>query len=296
MQIQPFIRQCQERSNQLLEKCLPPAEGDASRLYQAMRYSVLNGGKRLRPALVYATVVALRSPIEQGDAAACAVELTHSYSLIHDDLPAMDDDDLRRGQPTCHVAYDEATAILAGDALQVLAFEVIADDSSHSISDVNKLRMLKVLAQSTGYNGMVAGQAIDLYSVGKPLSLEQLKHMHNCKTGALIKACVTLGALATNQATQEQLQAFETFAICIGLAFQIKDDILDVEGDTQTLGKSQGADLALNKPTYTSILGLEQAKREANEQHQNAIRALSIFGPEADALRELATYIIERNR
>ncbi|MCB1663272.1 MAG: (2E,6E)-farnesyl diphosphate synthase [Pseudomonadales bacterium] len=296
MQIQPFIRQCQERSNQLLEKCLPPAEGDASRLYQAMRYSVLNGGKRLRPALVYATVVALRSPIEQGDAAACAVELTHSYSLIHDDLPAMDDDDLRRGQPTCHVAYDEATAILAGDALQVLAFEVIADDSSHSISDVNKLRMLKALAQSTGYNGMVAGQAIDLYSVGKPLSLEQLKHMHNCKTGALIKACVTLGALATNQATQEQLQAFETFAICIGLAFQIKDDILDVEGDTQTLGKSQGADLALNKPTYTSILGLEQAKREANEQHQNAIRALSIFGPEADALRELATYIIERNR
>ena len=296
MQIQPFIRQCQERSNQLLEKCLPPAEGDASRLYQAMRYSVLNGGKRLRPALVYATVVALRSPIEQGDAAACAVELTHSYSLIHDDLPAMDDDDLRRGQPTCHVAYDEATAILAGDALQVLAFEVIADDSSHSISDVNKLRMLKALAQSTGYNGMVAGQAIDLYSVGKPLSLEQLKHMHNCKTGALIKACVTLGALATNQATQEQLQAFETFAICIGLAFQIKDDILDVEGDTQTLGKSQGADLALNKPTYTSILGLEQAQREANEQHQNAIRALSIFGPEADALRELATYIIERNR
>ena len=296
MQIQPFIRQCQERSNQLLEKCLPPVEGDASRLYQAMRYSVLNGGKRLRPALVYATVVALRSPIEQGDAAACAVELTHSYSLIHDDLPAMDDDDLRRGQPTCHVAYDEATAILAGDALQVLAFEVIADDSSHSISDVNKLRMLKALAQSTGYNGMVAGQAIDLYSVGKPLSLEQLKHMHNCKTGALIKACVTLGALATNQATQEQLQAFETFAICIGLAFQIKDDILDVEGDTQTLGKSQGADLALNKPTYTSILGLEQAKREANEQHQNAIRALSIFGPEADALRELATYIIERNR
>ena len=296
MQIQPFIRQCQERSNQLLEKCLPPAEGDASRLYQAMRYSVLNGGKRLRPALVYATVVALRSPIEQGDAAACAVELTHSYSLIHDDLPAMDDDDLRRGQPTCHVAYDEATAILAGDALQVLAFEVIADDSSHSISDVNKLRMLKALAQSTGYNGMVAGQAIDLYSVGKPLSLEQLKHMHNCKTGALIKACVTLGALATNQATQEQLQAFETFAICIGLAFQIKDHILDVEGDTQTLGKSQGADLALNKPTYTSILGLEQAKREANEQHQNAIRALSIFGPEADALRELATYIIERNR
>lgn len=296
MQIQPFIRQCQERSNQLLEKCLPPVEGDASRLYQAMRYSVLNGGKRLRPALVYATVIALRSPIEQGDAAACAVELTHSYSLIHDDLPAMDDDDLRRGQPTCHVAYDEATAILAGDALQVLAFEVIADDSSHSISDVNKLRMLKVLAQSTGYNGMVAGQAIDLYSVGKPLSLEQLKHMHNCKTGALIKACVTLGALATNQATQEQLQAFETFAICIGLAFQIKDDILDVEGDTQTLGKSQGADLALNKPTYTSILGLEQAKREANEQHQNAIRALSIFGPEADALRELATYIIERNR
>jgi len=296
MQIQPFIRQCQERSNLFLEQCLPPAEGDASRLYQAMRYSVLNGGKRLRPALVYATVVALGNPIEKGDAAACAVELTHSYSLIHDDLPAMDDDDLRRGQPTCHIAYDEATAILAGDALQVLAFEVIADDASHAISDVNKLRMLKALAQSTGYNGMVAGQAIDLYSVGKPLSLEQLKHMHNCKTGALIKACVTLGALATNQATQEQLRAFETFAISIGLAFQIKDDILDVEGDTQTLGKSQGADLALNKPTYTSILGLEQAKQEAHEQHQNAIRALSIFGPEADALRELATYIIERNR
>lgn len=296
MEIQTFIQQCQARSNLILEQALPKVEGDASRLYQAMHYSVLNGGKRLRPALVYATTIALNCPLEQGDTAACAVELTHSYSLIHDDLPAMDDDDLRRGQPTCHIAYDEATAILAGDALQALAFEVIVDNKGPATSDANKLRMLKVLAESSGATGMVAGQAIDLYSVGKPLSLEQLKHMHSCKTGALIKACVILGALSTNQATEKQLVALENFAISIGLAFQIKDDILDVEGDTQTLGKIQGADLALNKPTYTSILGLEKAKKEAHQQHQNAIHALAIFGSEADALRELATYIIERNR
>lgn len=296
MDIQPFIRECLERSNRALDQALPTADGSAARLYQAMRYSVLNGGKRLRPALVYATVAALQRRPEHGDAAACAVELTHCYSLIHDDLPAMDDDDLRRGQPTCHIAYDEATAILAGDALQALAFEVIANSDSRLTSDASKLKMVRFLAQSTGYAGMVAGQAIDLDSVGKQLDIDQLKHMHKCKTGELIKACVTLGALSTDRATPDQLAALQEFAIGIGLAFQIKDDILDVEGDTQTLGKSQGADLALDKPTYTSILGLDRAKQEALEQHQNAISALEIFGPEADLLRELATYIIDRNR
>lgn len=296
MDITSFILEAKTRSERALDAVLPPPQGAQSRLYQAMRYAVLNGGKRLRPALVYATIKALDSPLELGDAAACAVELTHSYSLVHDDLPAMDNDDLRRGQPTCHIAFDEATAILAGDALQVLAFEALTRDNNSLITAAGQVEMIHTLAEAAGHAGMVAGQAIDLESIGKSLSLEQLMQMHNFKTGALIKACVRLGAMATAKATDREFAALDTFAVSIGLAFQIKDDILDVEGDTHTLGKTQGADLALNKPTYTSILGIERAKREAQQQHLNALTALDIFGPNADTLRELATYIIERNR
>ncbi len=295
MSVKPFIQACQERVNLALQDRLPRCEGVAKRLYEAMHYGVLNGGKRLRPALVYATIEALGSEMAEGDDAACAIEMTHCYSLIHDDLPAMDDDDLRRGKPTCHIVYDEATAILAGDALQAQAFEVIANSPRSGTSNENKLKMIAFLSKCSGSLGMVGGQAIDLASVGRSLSLSELKQMHTCKTGALINACVTLGALATNRSTQQQLDALSTFAISIGLAFQIKDDILDVEGDTQTLGKKQGADLDLDKPTYTSLLGLEKAKEEAQRQHQKAIAALDLFDHRADTLRELATYIIERN-
>lgn len=296
MSIIEFIQQCQQRTDRALQQILPQSNGEAARLHEAMRYSVFNGGKRIRPALVYATASAFNSAPEHCEDAACAVELIHSYSLIHDDLPAMDDDKLRRGKPTCHIAFDEATAILAGDALQTLAFEVLVNGNNHHTTERNKLEMIRTLAKSSGASGMVAGQAIDLGSVGRQLDLDQLIHMHNCKTGALITASVTLGALCTNDATSEQLGALNRYAIHIGLAFQIKDDILDVEGDTQTLGKQQGADEALDKPTYTSILGLDQARIEARKQHQAAIDALAIFGSEADYLRQLADFVIGRNK
>lgn len=296
MSITEFIQQCQQRTDRALEQVLPQSKGEAARLHEAMRYSVFNGGKRIRPALVYATASAFNGAPEHCEDAACAVELIHSYSLIHDDLPAMDDDKLRRGKPTCHIAFDEATAILAGDALQTLAFEVLVNSNNAHTTEHNKLKMIRTLAESSGASGMVAGQAIDLGSIGKQLNLDQLIQMHNCKTGALITASVTLGALCTNDATPEQLEALKRYAIHIGLAFQIKDDILDVEGDTQTLGKQQGADEARDKPTYTSILGLDQARIEARQQHQTALDALAIFGSEADYLRQLADFVIGRNK
>lgn len=261
-----------------------------------MRYSVLNDGKRIRPVLVYATAQALGSPLSCCDAVACAVELIHAYSLIHDDLPAMDDDQLRRGRPTCHIAFNEATAILAGDALQALAFEVLAKDRHSEASPRHKLEMTAQLASASGVEGMAAGQAIDLASVGKSLSLQELEHMHQLKTGALIQASVTLSALASNSASAEQMAALQEYARCVGLAFQIKDDILDVESDAATMGKNAGADSALNKPTYTSILGLRDAKQHALEQHRKALAALADFDSQADRLRELSAFIIERDK
>ena len=295
MNIKDFIRSCQTRVDNALAQRLPNENGVAPRLYKAMEYSVFNGGKRIRPILVYATAHALNAPFEKCDSAASALECVHAYSLIHDDLPAMDDDDLRRGKPTCHIAYDEATAILAGDALQTLAFEVLIDDAN-PVSTETKLNMIRRLAYASGAYGMVAGQAIDLASVGEHLSLDQLKQMHRHKTGALITASVNLGALAAENATEEQITALGNYAACIGLAFQIKDDILDVEGDTAILGKQQGADNAHDKPTYTSILGLDKAKQSAQEQHDQALDSLSIFGKDADYLRKLSAYIIERNK
>lgn len=296
MTIKTFISACQDRVDNALDQHILALNGISPRLQEAMRYSVFNGGKRVRPVLVYATAEALKSDNTLCDSAACAIEFVHAYSLIHDDLPAMDDDDLRRGKPTCHIAFDEATAILAGDALQTLAFETLSNDPEGQSNPSLILKMIQRLGKASGTLGMVGGQAFDLDSTGKQLGLEQLKQMHRHKTGALISASVALGALASGCVTNSQMSALEEYAACIGLAFQIKDDILDVESDTLTLGKQQGADQSLNKATYTSILGLEAAKLAAQEQHRQALAALDIFGAEADNLRQLSAYIIERNK
>ncbi len=289
-----FIQQGQERIDQVLAAALSPVSGSDERLQQAMQYSLLSGGKRIRPILAYASAQAVADISSAVDHVGCAVEAIHAYSLIHDDLPAMDDDDLRRGQPTCHIAFDEACAILAGDALQALAFEQLA--SAPEVSDSTRVNLIRELAAASGAGGMVGGQAIDLASVNQQPTLEQLQHMHTLKTGALIRASVRMGAIATGAVNAQQLNALSLYADAIGLAFQVQDDILDVVADTETLGKQQGADIALNKPTYVSLLGLEQAQQKAQQLHQTALNALSMFGQSADTLRALSAYIIERKK
>jgi farnesyl diphosphate synthase len=259
-----------------------------------MRYCVLDGGKRMRPILTYTTGQTLGIPPNALDAAACAVEFIHVYSLIHDDLPAMDDDELRRGKPTCHIAFDEATAILAGDALQALAFEILANDPSLPTNPLRRLEMVAVLAKASGPHGMVGGQAIDLDSVGQNLSVPELENMHIHKTGALIRASVALATLAAENLEPVAATRLDHFAKCIGLSFQVQDDILDEESDTATLGKTQGKDRTHNKPTYPALLGLAGAKQKALELHEEAVASLDIFGEEADLLRDLSQYIIER--
>jgi farnesyl diphosphate synthase len=258
-----------------------------------MRYAVLNGGKRVRAVLVYGTGQAVGAPLDRLDAPACAVELIHAYSLVHDDLPAMDDDDLRRGQPTCHRAFDEATALLAGDALQSLAFEILIKEED-GVPMLRRADMVCGLASASGSLGMAGGQAIDLASVGKSLSLDELKNMHLHKTGALIRASVRLGALSGENVSGEAFKALDEYARCVGLAFQIRDDILDVEGDTAVLGKQSHADIERNKPTYPAIIGLDAAKRKAADLHAVAIESLDEFGTEADLLRWLSEFIVER--
>lgn len=278
-----------------LDRWLPQPSGPEAHLQEAMRYSVIGGGgKRVRPVLVYAAGKALNIEEDQLDACACAVEIIHAYSLIHDDLPAMDDDDLRRGRLTCHKKYDEATAILAGDALQAFAFEILATDSSLQTSPSNRIEMIKLLAKASGSVGMAGGQAIDLDAVGKSLKLEELENMHLLKTGALIRASVLLGAMCSPNVQASKLEALDTYARCVGLAFQIHDDVLDVTADTETLGKPQGSDAQQNKPTYPSLLGLEGAQQRALELHKRAIQALEVFDESADILRKLSAYIIER--
>ncbi|WP_079204588.1 (2E,6E)-farnesyl diphosphate synthase [Pseudomonas sp. CC6-YY-74] len=292
--IETYQAQCQRQVDAALESLLETPHGQLQQLYQAMRYSVFNGGKRVRPLLVYAACEALGGDPEQADGAACAVELIHAYSLVHDDLPAMDDDDLRRGQPTTHKAFNEAVAILAGDGLQSLAFEVLADAQRNPQSAELRLAMISRLAQAAGPAGMVGGQAIDLGSVGQKLDQTALEIMHRHKTGALIEASVHLGALASARADQRTLTALHSYARAIGLAFQVQDDILDVESDTATLGKTQGKDQAHNKPTYPALLGLDAAKAYALELRDQALHALRPFGYPAEPLRELARYIVER--
>lgn len=275
-----------------LELIIPPDTGPASKLYQAMRYSVFNGGKRVRPALCFAAAEAISASDDNTVKIAAAVEMIHAYSLIHDDLPAMDDDDLRRGVPTCHIQFDEATAILAGDGLHSLAFKQLTNLTGITAS-IN-LEIIAILSDLAGCNGMVTGQAVDLESTGTQLSVEELNYMHTHKTGALIEASVVMGAMATNQADEAQVDALRSYARAIGLAFQIQDDILDVESSTEHLGKSQGSDSDNNKATYTSILGIEKAKSEAERLYQESLEALSSFDDKAEPLRALAKFIVHR--
>ena len=293
MAIDKLLSDYRQRADQALSARLPDSEGRLAELHAAMRYASLQGGKRVRPALVYATGQGFGATLEQLDAAAAAVELVHAYSLVHDDLPAMDDDDLRRGQPTCHIQFDEATAILAGDALQALAFEVLCNDSSIGVSDSSRLQLLRTLLDAAGHNGMVYGQAIDLAAVEKSLSLEELQHMHRHKTGAIIKAAVLMGAQVAGADASAQAHLSD-YAEAVGLAFQIADDILDVVADTQTLGKRQGADAENDKPTYVSLLGLEGARQHANDCHQQALAALEQLPVTATPLAELSAYIVNR--
>nr|WP_256832804.1 farnesyl diphosphate synthase [Pseudomonas oleovorans] len=292
--IAAYQKRCQTRVDTALEQLFQAPRTELERLYQAMRYSVMNGGKRVRPLLVYAACEALEGDIERADGAACAVELIHAYSLVHDDLPAMDDDDLRRGQPTTHKAFDEASAILAGDALQSLAFGVLADRRHNPQNAETRLQMVELLSQAAGPAGMVGGQAIDLGSVGLQLDQQALEVMHRHKTGALIEASVALGALASGSTDELALKALLQYARAIGLAFQVQDDILDVESDTATLGKTQGKDEAHDKPTYPALLGLDAAKDYALELRDQALHVLRPFGNSAEPLRELARYIVER--
>ena len=283
----------QQRIESVLARALQIDGAATPRLLEAMRYCTLAGGKRVRPVLVYATGVALGAPLELLDSAAAAVELIHVYSLVHDDLPAMDNDDLRRGRPTCHRAYDEATAILVGDALQARAFEVLAHAPA-AISAVARLEMLRVLADAIGTRGMAGGQAIDLEAVNRKLGETALERMHRQKTGALIQASVLLGAISAGAQDLPQRAALEEFGAEIGLAFQIQDDILDVEGTTTTLGKRAGADADLVKPTYPSVLGLEKSREQAFARRDRAIAALTPWGARFAALTEFANFLVAR--
>ncbi len=293
--LKQYLSACQSRVEKALDARLPAENILPQKLHQAMRYCVLGGGKRMRPMLTYATGKALGIDENTLDGPACAVEFIHVYSLIHDDLPAMDDDDLRRGKPTCHIAYDEATAILTGDALQALAFEVLANDPSIAATPQARLNMITTLTKASGSQGMVGGQAIDLDSVGKKITLPELEIMHIHKTGALIRASVNMAALCKADIDSDLAKKLDHYAKCIGLSFQVKDDILDEESDTATLGKTQGKDKDNDKPTYPALLGLEAAKEKARDLHEQAIESLSDFGAEADLLRDLSLYIIERN-
>ena len=295
-----------ERVDRELLARLPPLDSASPRLAEAMRYAVTVGGKRVRPTLTYATGRALGIALARLDAPACAVEMLHAYSLVHDDLPAMDDDDLRRGQPTCHRRFDEATAILAGDALQALAFTILADDAPAPGSDAAdgaaapppssaaRLAMVRILGEASGADGMAAGQAIDLEAVGRSLTLEALESMHRHKTGALIRASVRLALAAAERDDAALAARLDGYAAAVGLSFQIVDDILDVTGDTATLGKTQGADIALDKPTYPALLGLDGARRHAASMHAGALDCLDGLGPSFDELRRLSAFVIER--
>ena len=286
-----MLKQYQQRVEQQLLSALSD-NCAAGRVREAMHYSLFNGGKRVRPVLVYMANQLLDGDLDRADSAACAIEAIHSYSLVHDDLPAMDDDDLRRGQPTCHIAFDEATAILAGDGLQALAFELLARENG--LSAELRLKMVQILSRDSGYMGMVGGQSIDLANEGQRITIEQLELMHRHKTGALISASIEMGALSSNRADTRSLAQLAEYARAIGLAFQVKDDILDIEGNTETLGKPQGSDLELEKSTYPSLLGMAGAKHKLALLNEQAHASISCFGKTAEPLHWLADYIVER--
>lgn len=278
------------RAELALERRLPAAEQSPIALHRAMRYAVLGGGKRIRPLLVYAAAHAFGETGAQLDAAACAVELIHAYSLVHDDLPAMDDDALRRGRPTCHVVFGEAMAILAGDALQALAFEILSNDPGDAVIGMEKQR---VLGRACGAEGMAGGQALDLAAVGHTLTLTELEHMHACKTGALIRASVRLGAL-TAGADDAALRLLDRYGNAVGLAFQVRDDILDVEGDAAVIGKTAGKDAAADKPTFPSIIGLDASRARLRELTETALDAIAPLAMPGALLQDLAHYAAHR--
>jgi geranylgeranyl pyrophosphate synthase len=288
------LREWQGRIERELDARLPPATLFPERLHEAMRYSVLGGGKRVRAVLVYATAAALRIPESHVDGAACAVELIHGYSLVHDDLPAMDDDDLRRGRPACHKAFDEATAILAGDALQVLAFEALSAGPGLPDDARIRLKLVEVLARASGPAGMAGGQALDLAAMGRTLSIADVEQMHALKTGALIRASVAMAAACDASLDAATQRSLATYAEAIGLAFQIQDDLLDIEGDPTLLGKATGADLALNKPTYPSIAGVEAARRRMHELHARALESLNTPRLDAAPLASVSDWLVLR--
>ena len=286
-----FLDDTRQRLESALETTLPAADREPRRLHQAMRHAVLGGGKRLRPALVLAANQCCGGSMETAMPSAVAVELIHAYSLVHDDLPAMDNDDLRRGRPTCHVAFDEATAILAGDALQTLAFEALG--TTRAAPD-QVLEMMRVLAEASGHHGMAGGQALDLDATGEQPSIEALETMHRRKTGALIEASLVLGAVTAN-ASETSISALRQFARAIGLAFQVQDDILDVEGSAEKTGKPQGSDSNQNKATYTSLLGIEGARQRLDSLSESADTALDGVSENTEMLRALARFIVQRD-
>lgn len=293
IQFSDWMRDIQARTESALAGALPPLDVAPDRLHEAMRYAVLEGGKRVRPLLAHGAGLVTGAAPETVDRAACAVELIHAYSLVHDDMPCMDDDSLRRGKPTVHVEYDDATALLVGDALQSLAFQLLAEPGL--VPDAaRQLKMVEHLAVASGSRGMAGGQAIDLQSVGRSISREALEVMHIHKTGALIRAAVQLGALCGPTQDTDTLARLDQFSKRIGLLFQVVDDILDCEADTATLGKTAGKDAQNDKPTYVTLLGLEEARRFAAELEADAMAALSPLNARADMLRALASYIVRR--
>ncbi|MGD8236490.1 MAG: polyprenyl synthetase family protein [Chromatiales bacterium] len=285
-----FLVDCQERIEEILLENLPQIDRLPVELHQAMHYSVMAPGKRIRPLLVYAAGHALGASVDDLDEQACALEYIHAYSLIHDDLPAMDDDELRRGRPTCHVKFGEAMAILAGDALQSLAFETLGRCKA---SDSKTVRMISVLANASGSHGMAGGQAIDLASTGESLTIPELENLHILKTGALIRASVLLGAISASE-DEEKINLLDHYAKCVGLAFQIVDDILDVTSDTETLGKTQGKDAAQEKTTYPSLLGLSESREKARQLCQDALKSIEVMGDAASPLRAIGLSILSR--
>ena len=285
----------QKRMENALSARLPDAHAVPERLHAAMRYSVLGGGKRIRPALVFATARAVGLTEDEVEAVACAIEMVHVYSLVHDDMPAMDDDDLRRGRPTCHKAYDEATALLVGDALQPLAFQLLARDPKLPPSADIRLKLTDMLAQAIGTFGMAGGQAIDLAVQGKKLDIAQVEDMHARKTGALIRASVLMAAECVSPPLDPNLYAgLSRYANAVGLAFQIQDDLLDVTGDASVVGKATGADSERAKPTHPAVIGIEASQQRVKLLHNQAMNALQPFGARADALRALANWLLSR--
>ncbi|MDF1821939.1 MAG: polyprenyl synthetase family protein [Alcanivoracaceae bacterium] len=288
-----FMQSCRQRVDDQLLACLPgDGEAGAPRLSEAMRYAVTAGGKRIRPILLYGACDLCGGALEQADAAAAAIELLHTYSLVHDDLPAMDDDDLRRGQPTCHRAYDEATAILAGDTLHTLAFEVLARQGKYS--DGQRVTLISTLCQAAGAAGMAAGQMQDMQGNGQLLTLPALERMHHLKTGRLITAALHMGAIAADCRDEALIDALIRYGDAIGLAFQIQDDILDVTAETSSLGKPQGSDLKHGKSTFPGLIGLEDSISRAKQLCDNACEALEPWSGAAATLQAMARYIIDR--